>query len=85
MPAQGVKIATADLMPFRGIFLDAIPTDVTPDLWYHPYVVAGIAKALMGEDSFYPLFTESTFQGDSPMTRTEAALLLANLLVISAP
>jgi len=79
--AQGVKIVTAELVDTGSRAMGPVPADVTADLWYYAYVAVGIDAGLMGARAHYPVFAEAAFAGDTPMTRAEAALLLANLLV----
>nr|WP_245302488.1 S-layer homology domain-containing protein [Symbiobacterium terraclitae] len=80
--AQGVKIVTADLVAAYGRTVGSLPVDVTADLWYYAYVAVGIDAGLMGAGAHYPVFASAAFAGDTPMTRAEAAMLLANLLVL---
>lgn len=79
--AQGVKIVTADLVDMFGMTMGSVPLDVTADLWYYPYVAVGIDARLLGAGAHYPVYAGATFSGDTPMTRAEAAMLLANRMV----
>jgi hypothetical protein len=53
--------------------------DVLPEHWFHNAVVAARQEGLIGPGARYPLWVDQALQPDRPVTRAEAALLLANL------
>ncbi|MFZ5815065.1 MAG: S-layer homology domain-containing protein [Bacillota bacterium] len=79
--AQGVKIAVTGMggLDANG---DApkLYADIPLDPWYRPYVAQASKVILIHENAAYPVFTGTKFAGDTPMTRAEAALLLANVI-----
>lgn len=56
-------------------------TDVGTGAWYEEWVGLAFRGDLMGPEAPYPVFTESRLLPDMPMTRAEAAQVLANLLL----
>lgn len=54
-----------------------------PDLpaggWYTGWVNLGYFARLIGPGGAFPVWTERAFRGDEPITRAEAALILANI------
>lgn len=75
--AQAVKIAVA-AAGFHASG-EAGYADVTDTGWYTPYVAAARRMGLIGPEAGYGLWDGPVFRGDEPVTRAEAAMLLANL------
>ncbi|MFZ5813789.1 MAG: S-layer homology domain-containing protein, partial [Bacillota bacterium] len=80
--AQGVKIAISGLPGASGSPEPAgLYHDIAANAWYRSHVAAALNEGLIGSAATFPVFTGAAFSGDTPLTRAEAALLLANLLL----
>jgi|GEM_PF-5751939 len=76
--AQIVRIVAAA----GGLSADGIPTysDVDAAAWYAGWVAAAEQAGLVGAASTSAVWSGTTFGGDAPATRAEAAMVLANLI-----
>lgn len=82
LPGAGVDLVLHKILGFSPSYNpDGLPGDVW-GTWYHVYVATALELGLMGSDVPAPIFTGPNFNGNAPMTRAEAAMVLANLLIV---
>ncbi|HYG57919.1 MAG TPA: S-layer homology domain-containing protein, partial [Symbiobacteriaceae bacterium] len=79
--AQAVKIAVAAAGYHVEGQGDAY-TDVEGSSWYVSYVATAVKMHLIGPEAKSALWDGPVFRGDEPVTRAEAAMLLANLRAV---
>jgi hypothetical protein len=75
--AQAVKVAASSLHLVPG---GTGPyTDVPANAWYAGWVAVGHRARLIGTAAEFPVWTGTSFAGDTAATRAEAAMVLGNL------
>lgn len=74
--AQLIKITAAAL----GLKEGGTPSHSGVPTWANGWVAAAQQAKLIGNQAPYPIWTDGNLDGDKPVTRAEAAVLLANLM-----